>query len=279
MEIVFLGTAAFEGYPNPFCNGEHCLSAISSSKNIDKRLRSAVLIDNRVLIDFGPDIVASSQKLGLNLSKVELLLITHSHEDHLYIPNFAMRQRAFNNKFDELIDMTVMASDDVMKKIIESEYSVDAKLILKPVAPFKTYEFGEYEITPVSANHYVGENEKGLLYLIQKDGKTLFYATDTGPFDNLYAENLKNKVNLNKIDLLILDATLGFTQSEYLGHNTYESFLQTLSILKTHDLLDDSSTIVAHHFSHHHNPNFHELQELYSRENILVSYDGMKIKV
>lgn len=278
MEIVFLGTAAFEGYPNPFCSGEHCLFAMKSDYR-DKRLRSAILIDEKVLIDFGPDIVASSQKLSLNLSKVELLLITHSHEDHLYVPNFAMRQRVYNERFEDLTDMIVIASDDVIKIITESEYSVDAKLVLRPVVPFEVCEFGEYEIIPVPANHYVKEKERGLLYLIRKDGKILFYATDTGPFDESYVEKLREKVGLNRIDLLIMDATLGFTKSEYLGHNTHESFLQTLSNLRDYNLLDNSSKIIAHHFSHHHNPNFHELQRLYSKLNILVAYDGMKINI
>jgi len=275
---MFLGTAAFEGYPNPFCNGKHCSFAMKSD-NCDKRLRSAILIDNKILVDFGPDIVASSQKLGLDLSKIELLLVTHSHEDHLYVPNFAMRQKAFNENFDELINMTVIASNDVIEIITKNEYSIDAKLILKVVIPFEVYEFAEYKIIPLPANHYVREKERGLLYLIQKDGKTLFYATDTGPFDSIYVKDLKERTNLNKINLLIMDATLGFAKSEYLGHNTYETFLETVELLRKSNLLDDSSMVIAHHFSHHNNPNFRKLQELYSKVNVLVACDGMKIKI
>jgi phosphoribosyl 1,2-cyclic phosphate phosphodiesterase len=278
LEITFLGTAAFEGYPNPFCDGKHCSFAIRSD-NLDKRLRSAAIIDNKILIDFGPDIVASCQKLGLSLSEVELLLITHSHEDHLYIPNFAMRQRTFNENFDGLKYMKVMASAEVINLISDSEYSVDAKILLNPSEPFNTYKFLEYEIIPVPANHYVKEKERGLLYFIKKGDKTIFYATDTGAFDEVYVETLVRNTSLNNIDLLILDATLGFSRSNYTGHNTFESFLGTVSNLRKVGLLSETSKIIAHHFSHHDNPNFHKLRELYFEKGILVSYDGLKLNV
>ncbi|MCD6253296.1 MAG: metal-dependent hydrolase [Thermotogae bacterium] len=278
MEIIFLGTAAFEGYPNPFCDGDHCIHALKSDK-VNKRLRSAVLVDDKILIDFGPDIVASCQKLSLSLSKVELLLITHSHEDHLYIPNFAMRQKIYNGNFDGLKYMKVMASSEVINLITESEYVIDAKVSLDPVKPFNTYAFSEYEIIPVPANHYVKEKERGLLYLIKKGDKVIFYATDTGPFNEDYVRLLKENVNLKKLDLLVLDATLGFSKSDYLGHNTYEGFIQTLFNLKKYCLLDASSLTIAHHFSHHSNPDFNELGKLYQEKGILVSYDGMKVSI
>lgn len=278
MEIVFLGTAAFEGYPNPFCNGKHCSFAMKSN-NFDKRLRSAAIIDNKILIDFGPDIIASCQKLNLSLVEVELLLITHSHEDHLHIPNFAMRQRAFNEDFDDLKYMKVMASKEVINLISDSEYSIDAKNVLNPVEPFNNYKFLDYTITPIPANHYVKEKERGMLYLIEKEDKTIFYATDTGAFDEKYVETLAKKLSLNKIDLLILDATLGFSKSDYTGHNTFESFLQTVSNLKKFEFLSENSQIIAHHFSHHDNPDFYKLRELYLEKGILVSYDGMRLNI
>lgn len=54
MKIHFLGTAASEGIPNPFCRCEHCQQArIRKGKNI--RTHSSAIIDDQLLIDVAPE--------------------------------------------------------------------------------------------------------------------------------------------------------------------------------------------------------------------------------
>ena len=94
MQVTFLGTAAAEGIPALWCACEHCAAA-RRERGRSLRRRSALLIDGRLLIDFGPDIVDAVAQLGLDLSPVRTLLITHDHEDHLHLPSLAIRREGF----------------------------------------------------------------------------------------------------------------------------------------------------------------------------------------
>lgn len=53
MKIHFLGTAASEGIPNPFCRCEHCQQA-RIRKGKDLRTHSSAIIDDELLIDVAP---------------------------------------------------------------------------------------------------------------------------------------------------------------------------------------------------------------------------------
>ena len=61
MRAQFLGTAASEGYPNPFCDCANCQRARELGGS-NLRKRCALLIDDELLIDLGPDLLASSQR-------------------------------------------------------------------------------------------------------------------------------------------------------------------------------------------------------------------------
>ena len=54
MKITYLGTAASEGLPAPFCTCEVCRRAREAGgKSV--RTRSQALVDESLLIDFPPD--------------------------------------------------------------------------------------------------------------------------------------------------------------------------------------------------------------------------------
>lgn len=81
MELEFLGTGTSHGVPVIGCNCEVCKS--SDLKN--NRMRSSAYIktsdDTRILIDCGPEF--RIQALRSNINKIDALLMTHSHADHL----------------------------------------------------------------------------------------------------------------------------------------------------------------------------------------------------
>lgn len=77
MVIKFLGTSA--GWPLPRLG---CQCQICTSKDPrDKRLRPALLINDHILIDAGPDIYHELLKIE-NLD-IRDILITHAHPDHI----------------------------------------------------------------------------------------------------------------------------------------------------------------------------------------------------
>ncbi len=80
MKITFLGTGTSQGVPVPACSCSVC----NNGTKEDHRLRTSVLIEINNLtfsIDAGPDF--RYQMLRENVSKLDAILVTHSHRDHI----------------------------------------------------------------------------------------------------------------------------------------------------------------------------------------------------
>lgn len=80
MRLTFLGTGGSFGTPMVGCRCEACTSANPK----DRRLRSSALLETdatRLLIDCGPDF--RQQALGIPFRRIDGVLITHSHYDHV----------------------------------------------------------------------------------------------------------------------------------------------------------------------------------------------------
>jgi phosphoribosyl 1,2-cyclic phosphate phosphodiesterase len=80
MKITVLGSGTSQGVPVIGCPCEVC----ASSDSRDKRLRSSVLVDDGktcFVIDTGPDF--RQQMLRENVKKLDAVLITHCHKDHI----------------------------------------------------------------------------------------------------------------------------------------------------------------------------------------------------
>ena len=90
MKVTLFGTAAAEGFPAMFCECDNCKRAREQGgRNI--RTRSEALVDDSLLIDFGPDLLTHTLYSGLSLIPVTDVIITHSHEDHLLASNIWSR--------------------------------------------------------------------------------------------------------------------------------------------------------------------------------------------
>ena len=84
MKIHFLGTAASEGIPNPFCRCEHCQQA-RIRKGKDLRTHSSAIIDDELLIDVAPEFSQQLLRDGLDATEIRSLLFTHTHPDHFNV--------------------------------------------------------------------------------------------------------------------------------------------------------------------------------------------------
>jgi phosphoribosyl 1,2-cyclic phosphate phosphodiesterase len=81
MKLTFLGTGTSTGVPSIACDCETCLS----DDPRDKRLRTSVLIEHRdkkILVDTSSDF--RQQALGVGLRRLDVVLITHCHVDHVF---------------------------------------------------------------------------------------------------------------------------------------------------------------------------------------------------
>ena len=80
MKLTFLGTGTSCGVPTIGCQCEVC----QSTDPKDKRLRCSALVETeqtRLLIDCGPDF--RQQMMPLAFRKIDGILITHAHYDHM----------------------------------------------------------------------------------------------------------------------------------------------------------------------------------------------------
>lgn len=117
MKIKILGTAAAEGFPAMFCECDTCKRARAvGGRNL--RTRSQALVDDTLLIDFGPDTLSHTLYGGLNLTRVTDLLITHSHCDHLLVSDFENRKDGYCKIYNKK-PLNVYATTPSTEKIKE----------------------------------------------------------------------------------------------------------------------------------------------------------------
>lgn len=80
MKLTFLGTGTSVGVPTIGCRCKVC----QSNDPHDKRLRCSAMVETektRIVIDCGPDF--REQMLHQEFRKIDAMLITHSHYDHV----------------------------------------------------------------------------------------------------------------------------------------------------------------------------------------------------
>ena len=105
MKITVLGSGTSQGVPVIACSCDVCLS----DNQKDKRLRSSVMIEvdgQTIVVDTGPDF--RQQMLRENIQKVDAILFTHEHKDHIAGMDDV---RAFNHKWKK--DMEIFATTRV----------------------------------------------------------------------------------------------------------------------------------------------------------------------
>lgn len=277
MKIQYLGTAAAEGVPAIFCECENCIkSRKAGGKSI--RTRSQALIDDKLLIDFPADTYMHFLKYDLPLTKIRNCLITHAHSDHLYADEIPMRKKGFSY-IRENSPLTFF-SDDAgfveINEIKEKNNMTDDDILVKKIKLYETFDVDEYKVVALKANHDI--NSSPVVYLIEKDGKTIFYSNDTGEYP---AESMEYLKNLKKpIDLISFDCTEACGNSMYFGHLNLNRCIELREKLLDIGAVDNNTTFVLNHFSHNgKNVVYDEFLKIANENNFEVTYDGMIIEI
>ena len=271
MELTFLGTGAAEGYPAPYCLCENCQEARRrGGRSI--RLRSSLLIDHDLLIDYS-DVVAACAFYGVNLSRVETLLITHPHVDHLCAEQLFLRARPFART--AVTSLEIYAPRDGITLIEErAERSPEeAKYRTHAVSPGDRWVSGRFTIIAFRASH---STEDPLLYAINDGNRCVLYSTDTGRYEAETWQAIKR----HTYDVVIIDETMGtIPTSDSSGHMGIDAVLEYRKAFEREGLLRPGAHFVAHHFSHGANPCNEEVVELLEPNGVEVAYDGWRLKI
>ena len=274
MKMQYWGTAAYEGIPSLFCCCEACKNAAKNGGK-DIRTRTQALIDDDLLVDFPADTYAHFLKYGYDFGKLRHLLITHSHSDHLYADDLGIRRRGFSKVgHDEPLHIYVGESG---RKLIEEScegYTVpNGNIVLHDLIAWQSFQAGAYTVTPIPASH--APNSSPFVFLIEKGGKTLFYANDTGALPAETYGEIKRRGF--KIDFISADCTM-MENPPYYGHFGLSEVADMEKILRENGNLRDGCKTVITHFSHNAYVSHAYMEKLVEKYGYGVAYDGMTVE-
>jgi phosphoribosyl 1,2-cyclic phosphate phosphodiesterase len=277
VELTLLGTAAAEGYPALACGCANCDAARRrGGRNLRKR--SHALLDGRLLLDLGPDLLWSVQQFGLELHRLGYVLLTHGHSDHLLLSNLRFRGPGFVP--GELAPWELCGSAASLATVAALPELAELRLTLRPVAAFETFPLGPYTVTALPARHDPAQSP--LFYAIRQGEAALLYATDSGPwFDETWAalEDL-GRAGV-RFGAAVIEATSGVVERPAgAPPGVHMNFAETIAHargLRERGLLRPDAAVVAHHFSHNGAPPHEETAAFLAPAGIVPAYDGMVV--
>ena len=205
-QLILLGTGSSRGIPVPGCSCNVC----NSYDPHDKRMRQSALIkgnNTTVLIDCGPDI--NIQLTRENVRKINGVIITHGHYDHLYglpdIRYYAEHSQSFP------IYSTSRALND-----LKSVFFFQMKKFREFHEIQRQITIGEFTITTVPVKHSYNPNF-GI-----RIGNTA-YITDIASIPNSSYALLENVENL------VID---GYRVKSIKSHLNFDRALQEIERIK-----------------------------------------------
>lgn len=253
MKITFLGTGTSQGVPVIACDCEVCVS----SNPKDNRLRVSVLVevdDKVIVIDSGPDF--RQQMLRANVKKLDAVLFTHEHKDHVAGLDDI---RAFNYLHEKPMD--VFADTRVQEALkrefhyIFSEYKYPGipKLNIHTINS-EPFDVEGVKIIPIEVMHHK-------LPILGFRIGDFSYVTDA----NFISTSEKEKLKGSKV--LVLNA---LRREEHISHFT---LMQALELIKE---LKPEKTYLTHIS---HQLGLHDVINAELPANVECAYDGLVISL
>lgn len=284
MQLTFLGTAAANAFPEAFCSCPNCEQARRlGGKSLRKR--SSVLINQDLLIDLGPDIMAASQVHGIALTKVEFCLQTHPHADHLDLSHLLSRSREYGTLGTPCLHFyaspeTLQRAAQTFERDLEGygllTLEAERRLNLKihPIEAFQPFTFGRYRGTALPANHAVTMG--AMLYAVEAGGRSLFYAVDTASLP----EGTWQAFHQYRMcfDAVIFDHTYGPGQagSDHLSANLGFEHVRRM---RAEGILKPDGRAFATHIAHEGNPAHPDLEKFARQHGYEVAWDGLVLEI
>ncbi len=272
MDLLFLGTGAAHGVPEPFCRCASCEHARRVGGR-DVRGRSALLVDGDLLIDLGPDVSLAGGRFGASLASVHTALITHAHADH-FAPDVLLTRRSESLRMRPPT-LTVYGEPPVVKALREWEpYFDDLALAVVDAAPGNAFQTGRYRVEAYAAAHDQPLTERPLLWAAEDGERSFLYACDTGPFPEETWAALRQRSR--PLDLVILEETMGASERASERHMNLRTFAATAHRLRAEGILQRDGLHYATHLSHE-NPPHEELTSLLADCGARAAYDGLSL--
>lgn len=257
LQITFLGTGTSHGIPVIGCDCAVC----QSTDPRDKRLRTAIHIQTPNLslaVDTTPDF--RTQCLRENIRRLDAVLYTHSHVDHILGFDDLRRFCEMEKK-----SIPIHAATDTLgnlKRVFQYAFDGSARfpnyVRPDPVEIHGTFEMDGFEIVPAALPH---GRMTTTGFVFQKNGRRLFaYYTDCQSVPPEAEEAARG------VEVLVLDA---------LRHQAHSTHLTVQGALEAAARIGAERTF----FIHMCHELGHAETEAALPDGVRLAYDGLRIDV
>lgn len=273
MILTCYGTAAAEAIPGLFCSCAVCENA-RAKRGKEIRARHLSTVDQDIQFDIGPDFFHQINCLGLEPRAIKHLIITHRHSDHLALSALEMRRHPFAAEGAEPLQVigSVQTLDHIKRETDDPQNELH--LTYTPAELYKPLTLDEdTRLTALPARH-IWPDGGAMIYLLERKGKKLLYAHDTGP---LFAE-VTQWLSTRQIDAVSLDCT-GVYHGAGSGHMQLSTCEETVTLLKGNGGLKSDAVCVINHFSHNGGATHEQLEQEARQRGWTAAYDGIRIEI
>ena len=253
MKITLLGTGTSQGVPVIACNCAVC----ESQNSKDKRLRSSLMIEtsnNILVIDAGPDF--RQQMLREKVKKIDGVLITHEHKDHI---GGLDDVRAFNYFQKKPVDVFATLK---VQDVIKSDY-------FYAFADFKYPGVPEINLHNIE-NHAFNINNEQIIPIEAMHHKLPVFGYRVYDFTYITDANFISDIELEKIKgskVVIINA---LRRKPHLSHFNLEKAIEVLNKIKPEQAF---LTHISHQLG------LHDDVEKELPSFIKLAFDGLKINI
>ena len=252
MKVKFLGTGCSIGVPEI-----GCVCPVCKSNDIrDRRKRASVLISikgKRLLIDCGPDF--KEQIIGEPFAKLDGLLLTHEHYDHV---GGIDDLRAFGAFGDVELYANELTAKSLQNRIpycfAKNKYPGVPSLHLNVLEDDNPFFVENIEITPVRVMHY-------MLPIFGYRIDNFAYLTDVLTVPEEEYGKLKN------LDVLVVSAL------RHQPHISHQTLAQALKMIRR--IAPKQAYII--HMSHR--LGLHAEEDAKLPQGVNLAYDGLEITI
>lgn len=252
LKITFLGTGTSSGVPMVACHCDICRSTDSH----DKRLRSSILVQSKtttIVVDTTPDF--RTQMLRENVDKLDAVIFTHPHKDHVAGMDDVKAFCYFQQK-----PMDVYANEMTQKALVrefpyvfeKEKYPGVPEIKVHTISEKEPFVIGDIKVVPILVYHL------HMPVLGYRFGD-FTYITDA----NRVEEEQMKKISGSKI--LVLNA---LRKSPHISHFTLQ---QAIALVKELKVPEAYFTHISHQLGKHADIT----KEL--PEGIHLAFDGLQL--
>ncbi len=238
-----------------------------NSFNINGRGHTSFLIDGEILVDCGPTILYNIEKFKIDISNLQIILITHFHGDHFLGLPFVMLY--FEYIVHRKQPITIIGPKGLKKnykKLLNLSYPGIEFSFQIPIIELKK---NQTITTYVNNKHYtiksypITHKKESIGYRITNNNKTFAFTGDTILNEQVY--HLLEDVNIGILELSLQD-----NPENKISHVSLSEVLQNRDKIKAKKL----------YFNHITDKLSKEVKKINKKiKNFGIPlYDGMKIK-